>query len=427
MAAARNEDDDGGGGTLELVAHCLCGAQRFAAEVPLSALPLDVMYCHCTSCRRATGALYSTYVPWPGDPAAIRGSASLSSSSSLRRYAFTDAITTLFCGVCSSAMFAETRPAGGAPNYGVQTGVLANVEVPGGGGGGGGGSLLKITHHIFLGDTLDGGASPWLCDANRDGSRPRLWRGHRGQGEELSSTAHDWPAAASPAAADGDTPIRCHCGGVDLVLSPAARDLAGRPRSGLPWFVDPASGRSLGGFDACDSCRLSSGSDVFHWTFALLRHLAFPPTSAGARAGFPASSIELRDAVTAAAAAAAAARPPPADRDPRWGTLALYESSPGVQRYFCSRCSACVFYASDDRPEMVDVAVGLLDSGDGARAESLLSWDFGGEMVWRRDVMGGWREGFIQSVEAAAERWRLERGYPKNWRRIQKEEAKISN
>ncbi|KAK5626579.1 hypothetical protein RRF57_002294 [Xylaria bambusicola] len=72
---------------------------------------------------------------------------------------------------------------------------------------------------------------------------------------------------------------------------------------------------------------------------------------------------------------------------------------------------------------MVDLAIGLLRSSNGSRAEELVSWDFGGKAAWREDVAGGWREGFIESVEAVAERWRIERGLPKNFRRVQKEEA----
>ncbi|KAI0533308.1 Mss4-like protein [Xylaria digitata] len=388
------------GETIELVAHCLCRAQRFTARVPRSQFPLSAIYCHCDSCRRVTGAMYSTYVPWPGDSSAIR-------RSSLRRYVFAGPITTLSCGVCSSSMFAETASATGeSPIYGVQTGVLMNVkDIP---------NFINIGHHVFVGDTLDGGATPWLCSANSDGTRPRLWRGHRGT-EEYSPTAHHWPVIDS--SLPERIPVRCHCGGVDFELRQPIADFAAKERSELPWFVDPVSNKLTGGFDACDSCRLSSGIDVFHWTFVLLRHLAFPPqpdqtkTQAQAQPGFPSSSIELKNAVAAA------------DRDPRWGALTFYESSPDVQRYFCSRCSACVFYATDGRPELVDLAIGLLNTKNGSRVEELVSWDFGGKMGWRQDAAGGWREGFVESIEAAADHWRIERGYPKNWRRIQKEEV----
>ncbi|GAW13725.1 hypothetical protein ANO14919_031140 [Xylariales sp. No.14919] len=380
--------------TVELVAHCLCQAQRFTAQVPRSTLPLSAIYCHCTSCRRVTGAMYSTYVPWPGDQDAIR-------SASLRRYVFSEPITILSCGTCSSTMFAETILAdGGPPRYGVQTGVLTNVDIP---------NLINISHHVFVDDTLDGGATPWLCAANSDGTRPRLWRGARGA-EEYASTAHHWPVGDTGSdSLPSEIPVRCHCGGVDLVLRQPVTDFAAKKRSELPWFVDPTSNKLAGGFDACDSCRLSSGVDIFHWTFVLLRHLAFPPKLGPT--GFPASSTELKNAVAAT------------DRDSRWGTLTFYESSPDVQRYFCSRCSACVFYATDSRPDLVDLAIGLLATKNGSRVEELVSWDFGGRMVWRQDVAGGWRQSFIENAEAEADRWRVGRGYPKNWRRIQKEEA----
>ncbi|KAI0191993.1 Mss4-like protein [Xylaria flabelliformis] len=404
--AKEAKEDKGEEETLELVAHCLCKAHRFTALVPRSSLPLKAAYCHCTSCRRVTGALHSTYVPWPGDAAAILA------AGSLRRYVYAPHLTLFSCRVCSSNMFVEKTDVNDPPNYGVQTGVLTNIDVPG---------LINITNHVFLDDTLDGGASPWLCDANRDGSRPRLWRGARGQSQELSSTHHHhWPVAEaglSRPSADTDIPVRCHCGGVDLVHHQPMADFAARERSELPWFVDPVSNKLRASFDACDSCRLSSGSDVYYWTFVLLHHLAFPaPKSDGQpQPKFPKSSLELRAAVSSAD-----------KRDPRWGTLTFYESSPDVQRYFCSRCAACVFYASDDRPEMVDLAIGLLDSGDGARAESLLAWDYGDKVGWRQDVVGGWREGFVESIETAAERWRIERDYPKSWRRRQMEEQKVS-
>ncbi|KAI1108360.1 Mss4-like protein [Nemania sp. NC0429] len=435
----KNRDGDGDGDraggrekeeTFELRAHCLCQTHAFTATVPRASLPLAASYCHCTSCRHVTGALYSSVVAWPANgAAAVR-------ASSLRRYGFAATMAILYCGACGSTMFAERRDAGAEGrgegdkglHYAVQTGVLVNAAVP---------RLLTIADHMFLSDTLDGGASPWLCGANGEGPRPRLWAGRRGESEELSLTTITTTTTAPTTfqkaipSSPAEVPIQCHCGGVDLVLHPPAPHYAAQPRAALPWFVDPSSNKSLAGFDACDSCRLSSGSDVFHWTFVLLRHLDFPPSPSPAPSSkplppFPASSTELMNAVarTSTSASTSADAEAETDRDPRWGTLTCYASSPGVQRYFCGCCSAVVFYAADDRPELVDLAIGLLRSADGAaRAESLLSWDFGGAMVWRGDVAGGWREAFVASVEAAAERWRIGRGYPKNWRRVQKEEA----
>jgi hypothetical protein len=213
----------------------------------------------------------------------------------------------------------------------------------------------------------------------------------------------------------GDVPLRCHCGGVDLVLraGDSQREFEEMQKKGekLPFFVDPVTHKLLGNLDACDSCRIWGGSEVIGWTFTLLRHISF----GGARGdGLPVDTAQLRAAVE------------PADggpRDPRYGTLAVYASSPDVQRYFCGRCSASFFYAVDDRGDMVDISLGVVDSPDGARAESVVSWSFGGEMGWRQDMLGTWREGMLLAVEKEVEQWRIERGYPKGWRRVAKEQS----
>ncbi|RYO77669.1 hypothetical protein DL766_004729 [Monosporascus sp. MC13-8B] len=139
--------------------------------------------------------------------------------------------------------------------------------------------------------------------------------------------------------------------------------------------------------------------------------MAFPPTSGTQQRDFPATSLELKEAVSVREG-----------RDPRFGTLTFHSSSPDVQRYFCSRCSACVFYCVDDRPDMLDVALGLLEAPSGARAEEVVSWTFTGSMGWRQDVVGGWREGHIVAVESTAEAWRTESNYPKHSWRAEKEE-----
>ena len=57
-----------------------------------------------------------------------------------------------------------------------------------------------------------------------------------------------------------------------------------------------------------------------------------------------------------------------------FGSLKGYESSPGVTRYHCGTCGASVFFTADDREGLIDVAVGLLDAPEGARAETWLDW-----------------------------------------------------
>lgn len=348
----------------------------------------------------------------------------------LETYVFSKRLSVLFCRTCSSKMFWQAQPdnpAGDAVIYEVFTGVLANLDVP---------NLVQFSHHIFLGDTVDGGASAWLRAPNQNGVRPRRWLGHSEKSEEILhgdvdvDVDDDWPApiASLPDAGitseRGEVPLRCRCRGVDLVLRAPDREFEGKTRSELPWFADPVTHKGIASFDVCDSCRIQSGTDIFHWTFALLRQIAFPPatatapttTSGAARqdssngsSSFPATTSELREAVTGG--------------DPRFGTLALYASSPDVQRYFCSRCAAVVFYCVDDRPDTLDVALGLLEAPSGARAEEFVSWILGGDSAHREDMAGGWRDGHMNAVEPAAEAWRAARKYPRHWRTVEREEA----
>jgi hypothetical protein len=152
------------------------------------------------------------------------------------------------------------------------------------------------------------------------------------------------------------------------------------------------------------------GIDIINWTSTRIQLLDFPGDQCPVK-GFPQTAKGLKDAVTGA------------NRDPRFGTLAMYASSPDVQRYFCSQCSASVFYARDDRQELIDVAVGLLESPAGARAEDFLFWEFGSDIGSKEDMSGSWREKLVEAVRKEAEAWRIERSYPKSWRRIANEET----
>lgn len=143
--------------TAQITAQCLCKEHTFTATVPPSSLPLRASACHCNSCRRSTGAMYSIDAPWPGDPGVI-------GASTLKAYDFSPRIKLLFCGTCSSTMFwgpPAATPAG-EREYGVFTGALLN-EGPKG--------LVRLVEHIFVEDTVDGGATPWLRAPNGDGMR----------------------------------------------------------------------------------------------------------------------------------------------------------------------------------------------------------------------------------------------------------------
>lgn len=176
----------------------------------------------------------------------------------------------------------------------------------------------------------------------------------------------------------------------------------------LPRFVDPASRKPVAGMDVCNSCRTSSGVDFFNWIFASLSHLGFrtPRAKYKDACGIPATLQDLYAAVSAQEE----------HRDPRLGTLAVYCSSEGVKRSFCSTCSACVFYGADKTQVVVDVAMGLLDSAQGARAEGTFLWLLGGPVQHRDDIKDGWRGDWLKAIEAESEARRSERNFPQWWR-----------
>ncbi|KAF2636884.1 hypothetical protein P280DRAFT_501105 [Massarina eburnea CBS 473.64] len=381
MMASNNE-------SITLTAHCLCKTHTFSTTVPVSRLPLSLHACHCDSCRHSTGALYTMCVRWPEPRQSV-------DVSELKVFHFGTTGHIVFCDTCSTPMF-FVNPKDLDQELQVFTGTIANFDA-------GGKTLFKTVDHIFVGDTKDGGASMWMR-TNADGTETKRYE-TRDKREEHEGYPFDWPATLSFTSYEAKThdtvPIRCKCKGIDFVLHRPNYDNV--PKSKIPWFIDPVTHKPLGGFCACNSCRLFGGIDIWNWMYTELKYISFSTSS---NQPFPKSTLNLKALVDA--------------KDPSIGTLKYYASSPDVQRYFCSTCSASIFYAVDDRPEIVDVSVGVLEASDGARAEGLLSWALG--PIGRiEDSEGGWRYDMLTAASKEAEEWRISRGYPKNWRRVARE------
>ncbi|KAF2824162.1 hypothetical protein CC86DRAFT_51208 [Ophiobolus disseminans] len=369
-----------------LTAHCLCKANTFSSEVPKSQLPLQAYICHCDSCRHVTGALHSVDLRWPTPRAEVN-------VSKLKVFHLFPSLDLLFCPTCSSPIFfVDLRDTNRL--LGVFTGVLKNEAV----------NLVEFVNQIFVHDTIDGGASAWLRH-NFSGSEITRFRfdDTRNEPEELPQ---EWPPATSLTGYEDKKedaiPIRCKCKGVDLILHRG--DYTESKENELPFNIDPKTHKLLAGFCGCDSCRLQSGVDLFNWTFAQIDCVSFGNSDKP----FPSSASALKKLVDV--------------KDPALGTLTYYSSRKDVERYFCSKCSACIFYAVNSRPRSLDIAIGVLEASDGARAEGLLSWPYGARISYREDGDGGWREKLFDSCEKAAEQYRIARQYPKNWNRIAKDE-----
>src|SRR4051812_38215028 len=78
---------------------CLCGAVRFALEMPSN----WVAHCHCSMCRKAHGAPFVTWVSVPRQQLHI-----VAADAQLSRYASSPPATRSFCRTCGSMLFFES-------------------------------------------------------------------------------------------------------------------------------------------------------------------------------------------------------------------------------------------------------------------------------------------------------------------------------
>jgi hypothetical protein len=86
-----------------------------------------------------------------------------------------------------------------------------------------------------------------------------------------------------------------------------------------------------------------------------------------------------------------------------FGTVKAYDSSPGIRHYFCHDCGATLFYNADDRRHFTDIAMGVLNAPEGARAENWFEWR-GNGIDFIEDADHRAKE-FARSVQKGFEEW----------------------
>ena len=316
---------------------CLCRNFHTSFSVPTSSLPLAAVLCHCNKCRHVSGVFFASYaiLPSPHD-----------SVTELRKYDTSDNGTRMFCGSCGAHVFGHLKA---QDLWLLATGVLE-----------GSADLVRFKAHSWVGDTQDGGLSTWL---------PKLAGHEMVRYNQGSQPGHLFqPPAPSksetkPGNGEGTAQLaaRCYCGGVQFhitrpnesskhasspwpdLLAPHHTASPANPTD-VKWWLRTHETKYFAGLCTCASCRLASGFDVAAWAFV------------------PRVNI-LQDGSGT-----------PLDFAKPMGTLRRYESSKGTYREFCATCGATVFWHSDERPEVIDVSVGLLEAGSGARAEEWLDW-----------------------------------------------------
>lgn len=108
---------------------CHCGQLRYT----VTGEPLNVMVCHCDSCKKVTGQPFFARAVFPADAVTIEGEATLYPSSS--------EITRRFCPVCGATVFAQRRTMLDRLSV-----TLGSLDAP---------AALPPTAHMFAGRMVD--------------------------------------------------------------------------------------------------------------------------------------------------------------------------------------------------------------------------------------------------------------------------------
>lgn len=315
---------------IKLSISCACNRITGSCDIPSHNIPLAMDLCHCNTCRHSSGLLSVSHVLIP------QGSSILQISGQPCRYR-TSLQTRYFCGDCGCSIYQEKEKSGTVE---LCTGALKTA------------GLVEFNEHIFVADTIDGGLSDWILNASS-------WKETQHESNHLDGATRS--KLSETLRGSSQTPhLRgyCHCRGVQFTITcpnetPNIKNVpwpdlimpyhskSSENSGDEKWWLRANNTKYLAGTCACNSCRLGSGYDIQTWAF------------------IPKANINLLSGEGLNYA---------------MGTLRQHESSRGIYREFCRICGATVFWHSGNRPEIVDVSVGLLDSERGARAEDWLEW-----------------------------------------------------
>ena len=338
---------------------CLCGKTRATFKLPESSFP-QLELCHCTTCRHQSGQLATFVITIPSTH-----TSTFEIQGPLTSYQTSKSLTRYHCSSCGANVYFNDHSHGLIE---VWAGLLDQMH------------LLRSYHQIFLSDTRDGGMSVWFPDTP-------LWSEWPDESEKVDISTYT--SAKSPPNQIEDRSdflsCHCHCGGItfriaappkhskdfpatfsagpypDLLVPHVEKSPLQPNRDNEPWFLRPVSDgngnhntKYLAGLCACRSCRKASGG-VFQAFAFIPRHLIL---SAHSNDILDLEALRLKADATGH----------------RAGTLKTYNSSPNTYRDFCSGCGATVFWRSDERKDVVDVSVGLIDAASDVRAETWLDW-----------------------------------------------------
>ncbi|KAM0703730.1 hypothetical protein Q7P35_009669 [Cladosporium inversicolor] len=382
--------------TKTIKAACLCGDAAHNITLPSNAFPITTYFCTCNSCRHMTGTLFlsTAFLPPSYQP-------SSSLLDKLTSFKFSDRITQYFCKRCGSTMLCYCIPKPSnthrVASWDVMTGTLEAFD-----------SILDFKGYEYIHDTRDGGFSHfmpvlnnrlldcWSYDINTSPQLPLYWQDPSTSKESVNPTTR--------------LPAHCKCNSITFYIARPSAQSTKATRSwpdllvpyhssqeqgadkddkdplsttaGEPWHLRASSTKFLAGLCSCTSCRLASGQELTAWAFIPLADISL---DAEGKIPLELSSVTTGTSTSKSTSESAFA-----------SNLQTYNSSEDVTRSFCSVCGAIVFFhvssqhsEERDRREttLLDVAVGLLDAPEGARAENWLEWHTE-RLSFREDAVG---------------------------------------
>lgn len=316
--------------TRSLAGSCHCGNVQLSIKIPADSLPLKVSLCHCSSCRYTYGTPISNLATLPtGIEPHFFGPSTEKCLSSYAPASF-DA-TRYFCNKCGCQVGEKYQDG----TWRLSS-VIFNAREQ---------ECFTISRQCFANSTFDGGLSTFL---------PKLEYMDAASNDMLEPSTHSGENHQAHESDRADLLAKCHCGGVSFTISrPHGEFLS--TLEGQKWVSAMDQGKWLASLDLCCDCRLVNGALVVGWIFVPKDHIS------------PALPADLL-----------------------LGCSKRYQSSEGVVRTFCGKCGATVFYWCDNRPNIVDVATGILRAPEGVRADS---W-----VVWRTGRIGSLQDGLEHSV-----------------------------
>lgn len=334
--------------TKTLEAKCFCGAVHFTIDAPLSRLPFRAHLCHCSLCRYATGAPCVFHTPLREIKPNFIAPSSPANMTSYVGEGF--GCLSDFCSTCGCHIAMIENG-----NWVVSTSIFTDHSP----------EVFQINRHIFSKSAKDGGIAQF---ATRVGDREMIdW--NPPPEDPRSAVVQSQPEVD----ADGQERLRakCHCGGVSFTVGRPTQEVIDDEFAGQ--FVSPLDKTKwLATLDACDDCRLTTGTHMIGWTF------------------LPLSACD-----------------PPIKSDLKIGTSKTFVSSAGVLRSFCGTCGASVFFSCDERRpdgkrQVVDLATGVLRAPEGPMAENWLEWR--SKIAWASS--GKKFDGdFVEGVQEGINKW----------------------